>query len=100
MSDETMSASEIAISVRDGFGCDNTDARVLVAAIDRLRSDLAAARRHADALARIGGLLSNCAFNLAQSDRLKAHERRSLDGCRKEWDAALTAYRAEGDGDA
>lgn len=40
------------------------------------------------ALLNAGGPLANIAFNLAQSPRLTDAERKSLDECRKAWDAA------------
>lgn len=43
------------------------------------------------ALLNAGGPLANIAFNLAQSPRLTADERDSLDKCRKAWDAACLA---------
>jgi hypothetical protein len=55
----------------------------------QLRARLDAAVRERDALRHAGGLLSNCAYNLAQRDTLDADTRRTLDECRKAWDAAI-----------
>jgi hypothetical protein len=40
-------------------------------------------------LVRIGGLMSNAAYNLAQSADLPQHARDSLDSLRRQWDEAL-----------
>lgn len=53
----------------------------------------------ADAFERLriaGDMLSNCAYNLAQTKGLPLSPRacQSLDECRKEWDAARDAVRA------
>lgn len=42
-----------------------------------------------DAVRVAGAMLANCAFNLAQCDRLTTRERQSLDASRKVWDAAI-----------
>lgn len=43
-----------------------------------------------------GNLLSNCAYNLAQTkgERLSARHAQSLDECRKEWDESREALAA------
>lgn len=38
---------------------------------------------------RVGGMMSNLCFNLAQDSRLDERYRKSMDECRKEWDAIL-----------
>lgn len=50
--------------------------------------------KEVDALLTAGALLANCAFNLAQSDKLDARQRCSLDDSRKAWDAALSNFPA------
>lgn len=47
-----------------------------------------------DSIHKAGTKLANLAFNLAQSSALPAEVRASLDGCRKEWDAAVRAAPA------
>jgi hypothetical protein len=47
-----------------------------------------AAEQERDALKRVGAMLGNCAYNLAQDDSLSERYRHSLDASRKAWDAA------------
>ncbi|TYQ19851.1 UNVERIFIED_ORG: hypothetical protein JN05_01219 [Zoogloea ramigera] len=44
-----------------------------------------------DAIRNAGAKLANLAYNLSQSDALPVELRASLDDCRKEWDAAVSA---------
>ena len=39
-----------------------------------------------------GGQLANCAFNLAQKSTLTDADLRSLDECRRQWDAVIERY--------
>ena len=50
---------------------------------------IAQLEKELEARRRIGGLLSNCAYNLAQSDKQDANLRETLDSLRRQWDAVV-----------
>jgi hypothetical protein len=54
-----------------------------------------AAEEECNQLRRVGGMLSNIAFNLAQDHRLQDYERKMLDNTRKEWDAIRHASKKD-----